>query len=276
MALGLALYQEVALTSALHHLEQGLTFCDPTTRHALHGVLHPEIVCLLMSEIVLWYLGYPDRARTRIHEGLDVAQQLAQRGAAVVLAAAEQPRVLAVSGSADPRLVGQALQPDAPVARAMTTGVPVVARRGEDVFGPGMPERRRNERAGTAYPVFDGHVVVVFNNSPVDRFPLAAALSVAVPWLAMSFMLMTESAAYPAFAWALVGIQRAVAEPSPPRDLLALGQELRVELSELPQRLRDRDARPQAYPGQGGREQAQATGHRQSPALAERGQACSL
>jgi adenylate cyclase len=77
MALGLALYQEVALTSALHHLEQGLTFCDPTTRHALHGVLHPEIVCLLMSGIVLWYLGYPDRARTRIHEGLDVAQQLA-------------------------------------------------------------------------------------------------------------------------------------------------------------------------------------------------------
>ena len=30
-----------------------------------------------MSGIVLWYLGYPDRARTRIHEGLDVAQQLA-------------------------------------------------------------------------------------------------------------------------------------------------------------------------------------------------------
>jgi class 3 adenylate cyclase/predicted ATPase len=77
MALGLALYHEVALTSALHHLEHGLTFCDPTTRHAIHGVLHPEIVCLLMSGIVLWYLGYPDRARTRIHEGLDVAQQLA-------------------------------------------------------------------------------------------------------------------------------------------------------------------------------------------------------
>ena len=68
IALGLALYHEVALTSALHHLEQGLTFCDPTTRHALHGVLHPEIVCLLMSGIVLWCLGYPDRARTRIHE----------------------------------------------------------------------------------------------------------------------------------------------------------------------------------------------------------------
>ena len=77
MALGLALYHEVTLTPALKHLEQGLTFCDPTTRHAIYGVLHPEIVCLLMSGIVLWYLGYPDQARTRVHEGLDVAQQLA-------------------------------------------------------------------------------------------------------------------------------------------------------------------------------------------------------
>ena len=72
----MALYHEVALTSALHHLEQGLC-CVTYHRHALHGVLHPEIVCLLMSGIVLWCLGYPDRARTRIHEGLDVAQQLA-------------------------------------------------------------------------------------------------------------------------------------------------------------------------------------------------------
>jgi diguanylate cyclase (GGDEF)-like protein len=90
----------------------------------------------------------------------ELAQQHAQRGAAVVLGTPEEPRVLAVSGSADPRLVGQPLGSDAPVSRAMSAGVPVVARRGEDVFGPGMPERRRSERAGTAYPVFDGHVVV--------------------------------------------------------------------------------------------------------------------
>ncbi len=90
----------------------------------------------------------------------ELAEQLAQRGAAIVLAAAEEPRVVAVSGSGDPRLVGQPLRPEAPVARAMAAGVPVVTGRGEDVFGPGMPERRRGERAGTAYPVFDGHVVV--------------------------------------------------------------------------------------------------------------------
>jgi diguanylate cyclase (GGDEF)-like protein len=90
----------------------------------------------------------------------DLAQQLAQRGAAVVLAVAGEPRILAVSGNGDPRLVGQPLRSEGPVTRAMAGGVPVVARRGEDVFGPGMPERRRSERAGTAYPVFDGHVVV--------------------------------------------------------------------------------------------------------------------
>jgi diguanylate cyclase (GGDEF)-like protein len=101
----------------------------------------------------------------------ELAQQLAQRGAAVVLATPEQPRVLAVSASGDRRLVGQTLHSEAAVARAMSTGVPVVAQRGEDVFGPGMPERRRRERAGTAYPVFDGHVVVgslVLLGAPLD------------------------------------------------------------------------------------------------------------
>ena len=90
----------------------------------------------------------------------DLAQQLARRSAAVVIAADPEARVLAVSASGDPRLVGQSLRSEGPVTQAMAGGVPVMARRGEDVFGPGMPERRRNDRAGSAYPVFDGHVVV--------------------------------------------------------------------------------------------------------------------
>ena len=90
----------------------------------------------------------------------ELAQQLGQRTAVVVLAGLDEPRVLAVSGSGDPRLVGLTLRADSPVGQAMTTGVPVVAPRGQDVFGPGMPERRRDERVGTAYPVFDGHLVV--------------------------------------------------------------------------------------------------------------------
>ena len=101
----------------------------------------------------------------------ELAQQVARRGAVVVLSSGEEPRVLSASGSADQRLVGLALRSDSPVTQAMSTGVPVVARPGTDVFGPGMPERRRNERAGTAYPVFDGHLVVgslVLLGPPLD------------------------------------------------------------------------------------------------------------
>jgi len=101
----------------------------------------------------------------------ELAQQLTRRGAVVVLSSGEEPKVLAASGSADQRLLGLPLRSDSPVTQAMGTGVPVVARRGEDVFGPGMPERRRNERAGTAYPVFDGHLVVgslVLLGTPLD------------------------------------------------------------------------------------------------------------
>src|SRR5256886_3093108 len=63
------------------------------------------------------------------------------------------------------------LSPEAPVARAIHTGLPVVTEGGEDVFGPGVPERRRRERAGTAYPLLDGHLVVgalVLVGPPLD------------------------------------------------------------------------------------------------------------
>lgn len=50
----------------------------------------------------------------------------------------------------------------------------------------------------------------------------AAALTVAVPWLAFSGSLMTESLAYPLFAWALLACAVAVERPSPTRDAVAL------------------------------------------------------
>jgi hypothetical protein len=52
---------------------------------------------------------------------------------------------------------------------------------------------------------------------------IAAALSVAGPWLALTSLVMTENVAYPAFMWALLGMQRALAAPSLGRDLVALG-----------------------------------------------------
>ena len=103
--------------------------------------------------------------------GVELAEQLGQRAAALVLAAGDSARVLVVSGAADRRLAGLALSTEAPVVRAITTGVPVATRGTEDVFGPGVPERRRSERAGTAYPLTDGSVVVgalVLLGPPLD------------------------------------------------------------------------------------------------------------
>jgi hypothetical protein len=52
--------------------------------------------------------------------------------------------------------------------------------------------------------------------------PAAAALTVFVPWLTFSFSVMTESVTYPMLIWAVYGVVRAVAEPSPKSDAIAL------------------------------------------------------
>ena len=94
--------------------------------------------------------------------GAELAQQLAQRGTAVVIldATTQAAQVLAVSTAADRRLAGLTLSPEAPAIRAMQTGLPVVTQANEDIFGPGVPERRRQERAGQAYPLMDGHFAI--------------------------------------------------------------------------------------------------------------------
>ncbi len=94
--------------------------------------------------------------------GAELAQQLAQRGTAVVI---QDPntqvvQVLAVSTATDRRLAGLTLSPEAPVIRAMQIGLPVMSQANEDIFGPGVPERRRQERAGSGYPLMDGHFAI--------------------------------------------------------------------------------------------------------------------
>lgn len=92
--------------------------------------------------------------------GAQFAHELMQRGTAIVLRDAEQaPRIIAVAG-ADRRLEGLVLTNDSPVSRALDGGIPVVSASGEDVFGPGTPERRRREREGVVLPLLDGHFVV--------------------------------------------------------------------------------------------------------------------
>src|SRR3954447_11550458 len=51
---------------------------------------------------------------------------------------------------------------------------------------------------------------------------LAGLLSVWVPWSAATLVLMSESLAYLTFAWAVWAMVRALAEPSPGRDGIAL------------------------------------------------------
>jgi hypothetical protein len=51
---------------------------------------------------------------------------------------------------------------------------------------------------------------------------LTAALTVVMPWILLSTMMMTEVASYPAFVLALLAIQRATVAPSRRNDLLAL------------------------------------------------------
>jgi hypothetical protein len=51
---------------------------------------------------------------------------------------------------------------------------------------------------------------------------LVAVLSVCLPWIVFSSFLLTEVAAYPAFVWALLAFQRAIAAPSRWNDLAAL------------------------------------------------------
>ena len=50
----------------------------------------------------------------------------------------------------------------------------------------------------------------------------AAALTVFTPWLVLTSTLLTESAAYPAFVWAVYLCHRALTRPSPSADALAL------------------------------------------------------
>lgn len=114
---------------------------------------------------------------------VELGEQLTRRSVALVVAAPDGLRIVAVSAAADHRLAGVQLAPESPVARAVAMGVPVATRGSEDVFGPGpgVPERRRNERAGTAYPLMDGSLVVgalVLLGPPVEPdAPLLGDLS---------------------------------------------------------------------------------------------------
>jgi diguanylate cyclase (GGDEF)-like protein len=88
--------------------------------------------------------------------GATLAEQLTHCPTAIVV----QNRIAGVSPAADRRLTDRQLAPESPVARAVQSGLPVVTNGNDDIFGAGMPERRRRDRAGMAVPLVDGHQVV--------------------------------------------------------------------------------------------------------------------
>ena len=116
--------------------------------------------------------------------GVELAQRLSQRGAAIVLqggggeaGGAGDGRVVAVSRAADNRLAGLALPGDAPALRAVLSGVPVATEGAEDIFGSVLPDRRRGERAGMAYPLADGNFPIgalVLTGPPLRQGTAAA------------------------------------------------------------------------------------------------------
>lgn len=105
--------------------------------------------------------------------GAELAQQSAQRAAIVVVREDDAGIAIAASSAADKRVTGLRLMAAAPVARAMETGLPVVTQTGDDILGPlaGLPDRRRRDRTGAAYPLFDGRLVIgalVLLGAPID------------------------------------------------------------------------------------------------------------
>jgi len=78
-ALGATLLQLGELRAAHTHLEQGIACYDPTTHRTL-ALLYgqdPGIACRSFDALVLWQLGYPERALVTISEALTLAQDLA-------------------------------------------------------------------------------------------------------------------------------------------------------------------------------------------------------
>ena len=75
--LGTVLFFVGELTTALTHLEQGFALYDPQRHrsHAFRATQSPAAACLTYAALVLWLLGYPDRALQRRHEAVTMVQE---------------------------------------------------------------------------------------------------------------------------------------------------------------------------------------------------------
>lgn len=78
-ALGVNFFWLGDFAPAHEHLEQAIAHYD-RDQHQTHLAVYGQdagAVCLSRAAIALWYLGYPDQARARMHEAVEVARKLA-------------------------------------------------------------------------------------------------------------------------------------------------------------------------------------------------------
>jgi len=174
LALGAAGLPEAftdAVAGALRRFVAGMRLTEEQ-----NAVPRARIVAGRVSRLVAGAQTLEGIARAAVELG----EQITHRGVALVIAAGDHARIVAVSGAADRRLAGVQLAADSPVVRALAGGIPVATRGSEDVFGTGVPERRRDERAGIAYPLLDGSIVVgalVLLGPPLDDASLLEDLA---------------------------------------------------------------------------------------------------
>ncbi len=121
-----------------------------------NAVSRARIVAGRVSRLVAGAVTLEGIARAAVELG----EQLTHRAVALVVTTGDRAQIIAVSAAADRRLTGLELSAESPVAHAIATGLPVATRGPEDLFGLGAPGRRRSERAGIAYPLLDGAIVV--------------------------------------------------------------------------------------------------------------------
>jgi predicted ATPase/class 3 adenylate cyclase len=78
-ALGISLFYLGELASGHAHFEQGIALYDPQQHGSLtfSAMQNPGVTCLCGVARASWYLGFPDQALARIHEGLSLAQDIA-------------------------------------------------------------------------------------------------------------------------------------------------------------------------------------------------------
>ena len=116
---------------AHEHLEQGRALYDRQQRrvHTFYG-RDPGVACHSFAARVLWFRGYPDQARTRIHEALALARDLAY---AYTLAIAQAHAAVAYQFLRDAQAAHE--QAEAAITFSTEQGFPMWAAKGTILRG---------------------------------------------------------------------------------------------------------------------------------------------